>query len=315
MKYRILASEKFAIPERFLGAVEIDIIDDLWRDNHKLAALSKNYDALIVRNMTQVDRPLLSQFESIRVIGRLGAGTENIDINYANQCAIPVVYAPVQNTNAVAEFCVAQIFNALRQIPDAINETKQGEWNRGKYLSLGREVSSCTLGIVGFGNIGKALALKMHALGAKVMVFNRTPSKVTLPFQCCELETLLRSSDVVSIHLPGNNATKNFINEKNIKQLKKGAFLLNSSRGDVIDEKALLASLASKQLAGAMLDVRAYEPASIDALCAHENVYPTPHIAAFTVESQAAISESVITDILKVLNNESPQYPVPIARN
>jgi len=310
MKYKILASEKFEIPMALLERLEIDVIDDLWKNNAKLAMLAKGYDGLIVRNMTQIDRLLINQFESIKVIGRLGAGTENIDSLYAKQSGISVVYAPVQNTNAVAEFCVAQIFNALRHLPNAINETKHGQWNRGKFLSLGREVSRSTIGIVGFGHIGKALAIKMRALGARVMVYNRTVSKVTIPFEYSELSDLLKESDIVSIHLPGTKDTKNFINENNLTNFKKGAFLINTSRGDVIDEVALLAALEYKHLAGAMLDVRVDESGQIDSLSCHENVYPTPHIAAFTFESQIDISTSVLTDIIKVLDNQVPDYPV-----
>lgn len=310
MKYKILASEKFAIPEELLERLEIDIVDELWKDNDKLAILARKYDALIVRNLTQIDRRLIDQFASIKVIGRLGAGTENIDSLYAKQCGISVVYAPVQNTNAVAEFCVAQIFNALRHLPNAINEAKQGLWNRGKFLSLGREVSRSTIGIVGFGHIGQALAVKMRALGATVRVYNRTASKITAPFEYCALSDLLNESDVVSIHLPGNKETKHFINENNINILKKGAFLLNTSRGDVVDEVALLNALECKQLAGAMLDVRVDEPGKADLLGCHENVYPTPHIAAFTLDSQTDISTSVLTDIIKVLDNQEPNYPV-----
>jgi D-3-phosphoglycerate dehydrogenase len=313
MKYRILASEKLEIPESVNAMAAIDVIDGLWQNNEKLAAIAKGYDALIVRNMTQVNAELMKQLVSIKVIGRLGAGTENIDIRYAKQCKIPVVYAPVQNSNAVAEFCVAQVFNALRNIPMAIHEAKHGVWNRSKYLTLGREVSSCTIGVIGFGHIGKAFAQKMTALGANVLVYNRTQSKVTPPFKYSTLERLLTSSDVVSIHLPGGNDTKDFIHQANIGLFKKGAFLINSSRGDVINEQALLEALNSKQLAGAMLDVRLSEPASADALALHEKVYPTPHIGAFSLEAQLSITKSVVHDIVKVLNNERPNYPVLVS--
>jgi len=310
MKYKLLATEKFDIPTAFYNQLDIDIIDDLWQNEHELITVARGYDALVVRNMTQLNQHIINQLTSIKVIGRLGAGTENIDSNHAKKCGISVVYAPVQNTNAVAEFCVAQIFNALRQIPSAINETKQGMWNRGKYLSLGREISQSTIGIIGFGNIGKALATKMQALGANVLVYNRTATKVIPPFKYSSLETLLKTADIISIHLPGHADTKGFINQTYLEMTKPGAFLLNTSRGDVIDESALLAALESKQLAGALLDVRACEPGKADLLSTHEAVYSTPHIAAFTIESQIDIASSVLTDIIKVLNNQAPNYPV-----
>ncbi|WP_372883149.1 NAD(P)-dependent oxidoreductase [Psychromonas sp.] len=312
MKYKILASEKFEIPEPLQETVTIDVFDDLWRDETVLATTAKGYDALIVRNMTQVNSNLLEQLKSIKVIGRLGAGTENIDVDYANQCHIPIVYAPLQNTNAVAEFCVAQVFNAFRHLPDAIHEAKQGVWNREKYLSTGREISGCNVGVIGFGNIGKAFTQKMDALGANVLIYNRTPSNVTAAFHHTDLVNLLKSSDIISIHLPGGDKTKNFLHEGNIGLIKRGAFLMNSSRGGVVNETALLAALESGQLSGAMIDVRTVEPAYADALARHPNVYPTPHIAAFTLESQTAISESVVMDIIRVLQNKSPQYPVPV---
>ncbi len=310
--FKILASEAFELPQPIPNSVQIDIIEDLYKDKEKLAETAKQYDALIVRNMTKVDQALLSLFTSIKVIGRLGAGTENIDLAFAKQCGIAVVYAPVQNTNAVAEFCVGQVFNALRHIPTATGEAKQGVWNRGKYLSLGKELSSATIGVIGFGNIGQSFATKMKALGANVLVYNRTASKVTEPFQYTELEVLLSQSDLVSIHLPGGHATQHFMDKDKLGKLQKGAFLLNTSRGDLLDEEALLASLESEHLAGAIIDVRASEPAKMDALSTHPHCYPTPHIAAFTAESQTAISTSVISDVLKVLNNATPEYPAII---
>ena len=312
MKYKILASEKFDIPTGFSDRLDINVVDNLWQKSGDLITVAKGYDALVVRNMTQVNPRVINQLESIKVIGRLGAGTENIDSYYAKQCGISVVYAPVQNTNAVAEFCVGQIFNALRQLPAAINETKQGMWNRGSYLSSGREVSNSTIGIIGFGNIGKALATKMQALGANVLIYNRTATKVIPPFKYCALETLLNQSDIVSIHLPSHVDTKGFINKDKLRMMKQGAFLLNTSRGDVIDERALLAALEAKHLAGALLDVRTSEPGKADSLSGHENVYPTPHIAAFTIESQTDIATTVLTDIIKVLDNQAPNYPVLI---
>ena len=309
MKYRLLVSEQVSIPESLQRLAEIDVFNDLWRDNAKLAVTADGYDALIVRNMTKVDAALLELFTSVKVIGRLGAGIENIDIQHARQCEIPVVYAPVQNTNAVAEFCVAQVFNALRHLPAAINEAQQGIWNRGKYLTLGREVRGCTIGVIGFGNIGQSFAEKMAALGANVLVYNKTASKVTTPFQYTELETLLKKSDIVSIHLPGGSATQHFIDEERIGLMKEGAFVLNSSRGSVVCEQGLLEALNSGRLGGAILDVRAVEPAVADALAMHENVYPTPHIAAFTSESQTEITKSVVEDVLSILDGKAPQFP------
>jgi len=307
--FKILASEAFELPQNLPSSVQIDIMENLYKDKDKLVDVAKQYDALIVRNMTKVDQALLSLFTSIKVIGRLGAGTENIDLAFAKQCGIAVVYAPVQNTNAVAEFCVGQVFNALRYIPTATDEAKQGVWNRGKYLSLGKELSSATIGVIGFGNIGHSFATKMKALGANVLVYNRTASKITAPFQYTELDTLLSQSDVVSIHLPGGSATQNFMDKDKLSKLKQGAFLLNTSRGDVLNEDALLASLESEHLAGVMIDVRASEPATADTLASHPNCYPTPHIAAFTAESQTAISTSIISDVLKVLNKTTPDHP------
>jgi len=260
--------------------------------------------------MTKVDANLIKQLSSIKVIGRLGAGVENIDTHYASEHAIPVVYAPIQNTNAVSEFCVAQVLNIFRHLPEAINEAEQGIWNRAKYLSTGREIKGSNIGVIGFGNIGKSFAQKMNALGANVQVYNRDKTKVTAPFQHVDLITLLQSSDIISIHLLGGDTTHDFINKENIGFIKKGACLLNSSRGSVINEEALLDALASQSLSGAILDVREMEPATADAIAKHPNVYATPHIAAFTKESQTAISISVVSDIIKVLQNKSPAHPV-----
>ena len=270
-RYRILASESFQVPSLLKGNISIDVIDDLWKNPTELVIKAKDYDALIVRNMTKVDSSLIHQLKSIKVIGRLGAGTENIDTDSASQSNITVVYAPIQNTNAVAEFCVAQVFNVFRHLPEAINEAKQGLWNRGKYLSTGREVKNCNIGVIGFGHIGKAFSQKMLALGANVLVYNRSSSKVTPPFQYANLITLLQNSDIISIHLPGGDETKGFINKENIGFIKKGAYILNSSRGSIINEDVLLKALESESLGGAILDVRTIEPAKADSIAQHSN--------------------------------------------
>jgi phosphoglycerate dehydrogenase-like enzyme len=309
-QYKILASENVQIPTNLPEGMIIDVIEHLWQDTELLASTATQYDALIVRNMTKVTACLIDKLSSIKVIGRLGAGVENIDIDYASKKNIAVVYAPVQNTNAVAEFCVAQVFNAFRHLPDAMNEAQQGTWNRAKYLSSGKEVSGSTIGIIGFGHIGKAFAEKMQALGANVLIYNRTASNISAPFQQTALSTLLQTSDVVSLHLPGGQQTENFFDADKIQQMKKGAILMNSARGSIIDEEALLTALTSQQLSGAILDVRKAEPAPLDQLTNHPHVYVTPHIAAFTGESQSAISQSIINDVFKVLNNHRPMYPI-----
>lgn len=309
-QYKVLASESVQIPSTIPESMTIDVIDDLWQDTTLLASKAAQYDALIVRNMTQINSHLIDQLTSIKVIGRLGAGIENIDTKYAKQKNIDVVYAPVQNTNAVAEYCVAQAFNAFRHLPKAMAEAQQGTWNRAKYLSTGREINGSTVGVIGFGHIGKAFAEKMRALGANVLIYNRTAANITHPFKQTDLITLLEKSDIVSLHLPGGEQTKGFINTSNIKYMKSDAYLINSSRGSIIDEEALLTALTSNQLGGAILDVRSVEPATADQLAQHPNVYVTPHIAAFTQESQTEISASVINDVLKVLQNDTPSYPV-----
>ena len=309
-QYKILASESVQIPVEISDCMSIDVIDNLWKDSDLLASTAQYYDALIVRNMTQIDANLIDQLTSIKVIGRLGAGIENIDANYAKQKNITVVYAPVQNTNAVAEYCVAQVFNAFRHLPEAMTEAQQGAWNRAKYLSTGREINGSTIGVIGFGHIGKTFAEKMHALGANVLIHNRTASNITAPFQQIDLTTLLQKSDIVSLHLPGGEHTKDFINASNLKHMKSNAYLMNSSRGSIINEEALLTALTANQLGGAILDVRSIEPATADKLAQHSNIYVTPHIAAFTQESQTEISASVINDVLKVLQNDTPSYPV-----
>jgi phosphoglycerate dehydrogenase-like enzyme len=309
-QYKVLASESFKIPATISDSMTIDVIDDLWKDTALLVSTAIDYDALIVRNMTQIDATLMDQLTSIKVIGRLGAGIENIDVNYAKQNNINVVYAPVQNTNAVAEYCVAQVFNAFRHLPQAMTETQQGLWNRAKYLSSGKEIKGSTIGVIGFGHIGKAFAEKMHALGANVLIHNRTATNIDAPFQQTDLTTLLATSDLISLHLPGGEFTKDFINANNLKYMKSSAYLMNSARGSIINEDALLAAITSKKLGGAILDVRSIEPATADTLAQYPNVYVTPHIAAFTQESQMEISASVINDVLKVLQNETPSYPV-----
>ncbi len=303
--FRVVISEKISnLPGKDSG-ISFIYQPDLWQDPVKLSQAIQDADGLIVRNQTQVNAALLSSAKNLRVVGRLGAGLDNIDIQAAHAAGIQVVYAPNANTISVAEYCLAQIFNILRILPEAMRSTDSGAWLRAQFT--GRELSETVVGLVGFGKIAQALAERLRCLGGKVVVATRSPEKVTKPFGAVPLNELLKQADIVSLHVPGGAATQHLVGAPQFKAMKPTAWLLNTARGSVVDEKALYAALSSGEIAGAVLDVRETEPPVVGMLDALPNLYATPHIAAFTSAAQARVNQGVFADVIAVLRGERPR--------
>jgi D-3-phosphoglycerate dehydrogenase len=280
----------------------------LWQDPDRVKRLITDYDALVVRNQTRVTSSLLEQ-SHLRVIGRLGVGLDNIDVAAANASQIPVVAAKGANGIAVAEYVLACCLQQCRHLTDVDAITRNGQWDR---MRGGVEIYGKTLGIIGLGDIGQRLALRARALGMHVMAYDPVllPTHWTIMDLGVEIKTLeevLAFSDFVSIHVPLTADTYHLINASRLKQMQPSGYLINTARGGVVDEAALLQTIQSGHLAGAALDVREVEPPPPDDVLRHEpRILLTPHISGLTQEAQVRTAHLVAEDVVRVLHGVPP---------
>lgn len=276
----------------------------------RLAAISKELHlakGLIVRNQTQVNAALLDKMPHLRVVGRLGAGLDNLDRQELARRGIAVVYAPRLNANAVAELCLLYMLAHSRRLLQTDRATRAGQWQRTAFV--GQELRGKTVGIIGLGQIGSRLATLCSALGLKVLTTDRGPYR---GIPQVPLDELLAQADFVSLHVPLTPTTRHLIGERELSLMKHSALLINTSRGEVADEDALFAALQSKRIAGAALDVRRQEPpAADDRFNSLDNVILTPHLAGWTIEAQRSTCQAVVEDVWRVLQGEEPLYPAP----
>lgn len=298
------------------GQFTIEKQNDLWKDTEKLAAAVKGANALLVRNQTKVDRRIIDSGDSLKIIGRAGVGYDNIDIEYASQKGIVVCYTPDGNTISTAELAIGLILSLARKIPSGDRSTKAGNWDRQGHFGV--EIYGKTLGIVGFGKIGKSVAVRANSFGMNVIAYDKYYNGAGLEGivkQAKTLEELLGQSDFISLHLPSTKDTIGLFNKETYDKIKPGAYLINTSRGNVIVEEDLIHALNSGQLKGAALDVRLKEPPEKSKLNEMDNVIFTPHIGGFTKESQDKVITSITRDIELVLKSQPAinyiNFPMP----
>lgn len=249
-------------------------------------------DAVLVRSATKITRASLARADRLKAIGRAGVGVDTIDVVAATERGIPVLTAPAGNSISAAELTMALLLAIARKVPAADRSMKAGEWDRKSFN--GFELYGKTLGLVGAGRIGGQVAKRARAFGMDVIVFDPWLDRERareLDVQLCELEDVISRSDVLSVHVPLTDATRNLIGESQLARMKKGALLLNVARGGVVDETALLSALRNGHLAGAALDVYEQEPLAKDSpLRALPNVVMTPHLGASTAEAQQNVA-------------------------
>jgi len=280
-----------------------------------------NVDAVIARAPAKITRNILDRAKRLKVIGRYGVGFDDIDIAAATEKGIPVVYAPGANVASVAQHTICLITALANRLFWADRALKEGRWKL-RYKYEGIELCGKTIGIVGFGNIGAEVARICKALGMEVSYFDnirRQQLEKELGVEFVRLtckdkkeglrvpRKLLQKSSVISIHLPLTDQTRNMIDTKEVRFIKKGAFLINTARGGIVNEMALYNGLRSGKLAGLGLDVFEEEPPSPgNPLLELENVIGTPHIAGVTKDSSRRIAVMIAEDIIKVLHGEIP---------
>lgn len=267
----------------------------------RLAEIVADFDALVVRSSTQATADLLRAGKRLKVVGRAGIGVDNVDVAAATEQGILVVNAPTANLMSATEHTFALLLSLARRVPEADASTKAGGWDR---KITGVELQGKTLGVIGFGRIGQRVADRARGFDMKVVAFDPylDPAAARrLEVELLPLEELLAQSDMITLHVPMTDQTRNLLNRETLAKMKKGALLVNCARGGVVDEAALLEALESGHLGGAALDVFAEEPPKDLTLVRHKKVVATPHLGAQTREAQERISLETAQMVLDAL--------------
>ncbi|MGH6927969.1 MAG: phosphoglycerate dehydrogenase, partial [Dongiaceae bacterium] len=272
--------------------VEVDVRTGL--KPPELKAAIADYDGLAVRSSTKVTAEILAAAPKLKVVGRAGIGVDNIDVPAATQRGVVVMNTPHGNSITTAEHAIAMMFALARQIPQADKSTQAGKWEKSRFMGV--ELTGKTLGIVGCGNIGSIVAERAHGLKMKVIAFDPFLSDERardLNVQKVDLDTLLTRADIITLHTPLTDSTRNLIDAKAIAKTKKGVRIINCARGGLLAEVDLKAAIESGHVAGAALDVFLEEPAKQNALFGMEQVITTPHLGAATSEAQENVAVQI----------------------
>jgi len=293
-RYRVLIADP--ITEVGLAPLARDpnfeLIDRSALGDEDLADALVGIDAVIVRSMTRITRSVLAKVDQLKVIGRAGVGVDNIDVEAATELGIAVLNAPSGNTTSAAELTFALLLAVVRQVPAADRSMKMGEWDRRRFRGI--ELNGKVLGLVGAGRIGGEVARRARAFGMRVIAYDPYLTEDQARAVHIELGTLdevLERSDILSLHTPLTDRTRNLIDAEALSKLRPGAYLVNAARGGVVDEAALYDALTSGHLAGAALDVFEDEPLPPEnPLRSLDNVVMTPHLGASTEEAQQNVA-------------------------
>jgi len=316
---KILVAEKIAKEGLLIlekePLAELDVKTDLSRE--EMLKIIGNYDALVIRSATKADRELLEAGNNLKVVARAGVGLDNVDLKAASEHGIIVCNAPFGNINSVIEHAMALILAACRRLIKADNSIKGGEWNRSiKAMELKDKV----VGVIGLNKIGGGIVTRLKAFGCEVVGCDPYISEKRvedLGIKLVTLDELIKTSDVISLHVPLNDETRNLIDAPQLKQMKDGVILVNTSRGGIINEKALLDALESGKVGTACVDVWSEEPPKSDhikQLIGHERMIAIPHLGASSMEAQINVSIDVAKDIVRFIHEQPLAYAANIPR-
>lgn len=291
------------------AAAEVDDKPGISAD--ELLATAGEYDAFVIRGRTKVTAAVFEAATKLKAVGRAGVGVDNIDLSAARAKGVTVVNAPKSTSLAVAELAIGLMFAVSRRIPFADATMKQGQWEKKKLEGI--ELAGKTLGVIGMGNIGSAVAQRTAALGMQVIGYDPLIAADEISRRGAEpvsLENLYARADFITIHIPLTPESKNMISGQAFAQMKRGVRLIDAARGGVVDETALLGALESGQVAAAALDVYAIEPPGLTALVAHPNVIATPHIGAQTEEAQTRAGDDIASEVIAALRGEPLRWKI-----
>jgi D-3-phosphoglycerate dehydrogenase / 2-oxoglutarate reductase len=277
-----------------------------------ILAVARDADAILV-TYAKLHRDVLGQLTRCKAIGRFGLGVDNIDLPAAKEFGIAVNYVPDYCLREVSDHAMALLLSLARKVPLANKLVQSGRWEVPPIVPL-RRLEGQVLGLVGFGNIPRTLAPKAKAFGLKVITYDPYVSQealATTGVESTSFDDLLARSDFISVHAPLQPATRGLMNAKAFAKMKKGAYLINTARGPLIDEAALIAALDSGRLGGAALDVVTTEPLAKDSpLIGRDNVILTPHTAFYSEEALEELQTKCASDVARVLSGEKAIYPI-----
>ena len=278
-------------------------------DNNKVNYyfLDANYDksqidGIITRGTARVNAELIGQYPSLKCIAKVGVGVDNVDVKFATSKGIQVLNTPGINASTMAEHTLALILMLQRNMYNTISKTKEDDWNSRKNY-VGDEISGKVLGIIGMGDIGKKVANLASAFGMKIIYWNRSDQKV--PFDLVSLEELSQKADIISVHLPLTQETEGILDSKFFVNVKKGALLVNTARGKIVDDAALLDALDHGNLSGYAADVLSKEPPPENhPLMTHPKTLITPHIGSLTKSTYDHMCYLSLSNLLAIVSNE-----------
>ena len=279
----------------------------------EIISIIGDYEALLVRSQTKVTAEIIQAGKKLQVIGRAGTGVDNIDMEAATRCGIVVVNAPTGNTVSAAEHAIALMFALARHIPQANAVLKSGAWRRNDFMGV--ELRGKTLGIIGLGNVGSEVARRALALEMRLIAFDpfiSVDQASKLKVELVDLKQLLQESDFITLHIPLTAQTRGLIGAKELALVKPAVRIINCARGGLIDEKALVAAVKEKRVAGAAIDVFEKEPTTESILFEHDNIVVTPHLGASTTEAQVMAARDVAEQVVEVFKGQPARYAVNI---
>src|SRR5690606_4300916 len=290
---------------------DVDVRTGLTEDEQ--ASIIGDYEAVVVRSATKITARLIDRAERLRIIARAGAGLDTIDVSAAVDRGIEVINAPDANTLAVAELTVGLLVALARNITRGDAALKEGRWIKKELMGTG--LAGKTLGIIGFGRIGQAVAARARAFGMRIITNQHRPTPelyLEAGVEPGDLYDLLAEADFVTLHVPARPETEKLIGAAELAAMKPTAYLVNTSRGSVIDEEALLRALDEGTIAGAALDVFVEEPASDNPLARHPKVIATPHIGASTEDAQAEAARNIAEQLVERLAGQAAKSILPV---
>jgi D-3-phosphoglycerate dehydrogenase len=299
-KTRVLITDGMAADGVARLKAEASLEVDLRKSTSKeeLFEIIGNYECIIIRSATTLTKELLERASAMKLIVRAGAGVDNIDVPTATSKQIPVMNTASANSRAAAEQTVALMFAMMRFVPQAAQTLRDGKWDRESFK--GWELSGRTLGVMGLGNIGRMVATMGHGIGMNVIGFDPVhQADVPGVKRMTSVDELIAQCDVLSLHVPKNKDTTNLINAERISKMKKGSFIVNCSRGGIVDEAAVISALDSGQLNAAAFDVFESEPPKgPNPLFTHPRVACAPHLGASTHEAQERVAATAVDQLL-----------------
>lgn len=276
-----------------------------------LAASVPGKQALLSMVIDPVDRTVLEAGRDLKIVANVAVGYNNIDVAAARERGIVVTNTPDVLTAATADYAFALILAVMRRLGEAERVVRAGKWTRWSFdFMLGSDLRGKQLGIVGYGRLGRGVAERAKAFGMRIAYVPRPSAPPETGAEAMPLDRLLSTSDVVSLHVPLTPATRHLIDQKALARMKRSAYLVNTARGPVVDEAALVWALKNHLIAGAALDVFEEEPTVHPELLTMENVVLSPHIGSATTETRTAMADLAVRNVIAVLSGQPPVTPV-----